>query len=57
MVTLKTNGKSHQIDVPSDNVLGMTATKFGCGMTLCSTCTIQLDGQAIRSGVMPASAA
>jgi len=65
MVTLKVNGKSHQIDVPSDmpvlwvlrDVLGMTGTKFGCGMALCGACTVQLDGQAIRSCVTPVSAA
>jgi isoquinoline 1-oxidoreductase subunit alpha len=65
MVTLKINGKSHQIDVPLDmpvlwvlrDVLGMTGTKFGCGMALCGACTVQLDGQAIRSCVTPVSAA
>jgi isoquinoline 1-oxidoreductase subunit alpha len=65
MITLKINGKSHQIDVPSDmpvlwvlrDVLGMTGTKFGCGMALCGACTVQLDGQAIRSCVTPVSAA
>ena len=65
MVTLKINGKSQQIDVPSDmpvlwvlrDVLGMTGTKFGCGMALCGACTVQLDGQAIRSCVTPVSAA
>jgi isoquinoline 1-oxidoreductase subunit alpha len=65
MVTLKINGKSHQVDVPPDmpmlwvlrDVLGLTGTKFGCGMALCGACTVQLDGQAIRSCVTPASAA
>lgn len=65
MVTLRINGKSHQVDVPSDmpvlwvlrDVLGMTGTKFGCGMALCGACTVQLDGQAIRSCVTPVSAA
>ena len=65
MPTLKINGKSHQIDVPPDmpvlwvlrDVLGMTGTKFGCGMALCGACTVQLDGQAIRSCVTPVSAA
>ena len=65
MVTLKINGKPHQIDVPSDmpvlwvlrDVLGMTGTKFGCGMALCGACTVQLDGQAIRSCVTPVNAA
>jgi isoquinoline 1-oxidoreductase subunit alpha len=65
MVTLKINGKSHQIDVTSDmpvlwvlrDVLGMTGTRFGCGMALCGACTVQLDGHAIRSCVTPVSAA
>jgi len=65
MVTLKINGKSHQINVPSDmpvlwvlrDVLGMTGTKFGCGMALCGACTVQLDGQAIRSCVTPVNVA
>jgi len=39
------------------DVLGMTGTKFGCGMALCGACTVQLDGQAIRSCVTPVSAA
>jgi isoquinoline 1-oxidoreductase alpha subunit len=61
MVTLKITGKSHQLDVPPEmpvlgilrDVLGMTGTKFGCGMALCGACTVQLDGQAIRSCVTP----
>jgi isoquinoline 1-oxidoreductase alpha subunit len=65
MLTLQINGKARQIDVPSDmpmlwvlrDVLGMTGTKFGCGMALCGACTVQLDGQAIRSCVTPVSAA
>jgi len=65
MVTLRINGKAHRVDVPSDmpmlwvlrDVLGMTGTKFGCGMALCGACTVQLDGQAIRSCVTPVSAA
>ncbi len=64
MVTLKVNGRLHQIDAPSDmpvlwvlrDVLGMTGTKFGCGMALCGACTIHLDGQPIRSCVTPVSA-
>jgi isoquinoline 1-oxidoreductase subunit alpha len=64
VVTLKINGKLHQLDVPADmpvlwvlrDVLGMTGTKFGCGMALCGACTVHLDGQAIRSCVTPVSA-
>src|SRR5207245_6907526 len=62
---LMINGERRQIDVPSDmpvlwvlrDVLGMTGTKFGCGMSLCGACTVHLDGQAIRSCVTPVSTA
>ena len=58
------NGKDHELDVPSDmpllwvlrDVLGMTGTKFGCGLALCGACTVHLDGQPIRSCVTPVSA-
>ncbi len=62
---LTINGNKREVDVPPDmpvlwvlrDVLGMTGTKFGCGMALCGACTVQLDGQAIRSCVTPVSAA
>jgi isoquinoline 1-oxidoreductase subunit alpha len=62
---LTINGRKREVDVPSDmpvlwvlrDVLGMTGTKFGCGMALCGACTVQLDGQAIRSCVTPVSVA
>jgi isoquinoline 1-oxidoreductase alpha subunit len=65
MITLRINGKTHAVDVPADvpllwvlrDVLGMTGTKFGCGMALCGACTVQLGGQAIRSCVTPVGAA
>jgi isoquinoline 1-oxidoreductase alpha subunit len=65
MVTLRVNGKLHTVDVPLDmpllwvlrDVIGLTGTKFGCGMALCGACTVQLDGQPIRSCVTPVSAA
>jgi len=55
--TLKINGVPHEVDVDGDipllwvlrDVLGMTGTKFGCGQALCGACTVQLDGQAVRS--------
>ena len=58
------NGKTHTIDVDGDtpmlwvlrDVLQMTGTKFGCGMALCGACTVQLDGQPIRSCITPISA-
>src|SRR6184192_3576228 len=65
MVTLRVNGKSHQVDVSPDmpvlwvlrDVIGLTGTKFGCGMALCGACTVHLDGKPIRSCVTPVSAA
>jgi isoquinoline 1-oxidoreductase alpha subunit len=61
---LTINGMKREVDVPSDmpllwvlrDVLGMTGTKFGCGMALCGACTVQLDGRATRSCVTPVSA-
>ena len=61
---LTINGTSREVHVPADmpvlwvlrDVLGMTGTKFGCGMALCGACTVQLDGQPIRSCVTPVSA-
>jgi len=65
MITLNVNGKNRALDVPADmpllwtlrDVLGMTGTKFGCGMGLCGACTIHIDGQPARSCLTPASAA
>ena len=65
MTTFRINGQSHQVDVPVDmpllwvlrDVVGLTGTKFGCGMALCGACTIHLDGQPIRSCVTPVAAA
>lgn len=59
------NGKSHSVDVAPDtpllwvlrDTLGLTGTKFGCGMAQCGACTVHLDGKAIRSCVTPISAA
>jgi isoquinoline 1-oxidoreductase subunit alpha len=55
--TLKINGADHTVDVDGDtpllwvlrDVLGMTGTKFGCGMALCGACTVHVDGTATRS--------
>ena len=54
---LTINGDRHSVDVDGDtpllwvlrDVLGMTGTKFGCGMALCGACTVDLDGSAVRS--------
>jgi isoquinoline 1-oxidoreductase subunit alpha len=62
--TLNVNGKLLTVDVPDDtrllwtlrDVLGMTGTKFGCGMALCGACTFHLDGVATRACVTPISA-
>jgi isoquinoline 1-oxidoreductase subunit alpha len=63
--TLKINGKQQVADVDGDtpllwvlrDVLGMTGTKYGCGMALCGACTVHLDGAAIRSCITPVEAA
>lgn len=62
--SLKINGVVHEVDVDDDtpllwvlrDVLGMTGTKFGCGMALCGACTVHMNGTPIRSCMMPVSA-
>ena len=64
MITLRINGKAHTVNAPPDmpllwalrDVIGLTGTKFGCGMALCGACTVHLDGQPIRSCVTPVGA-
>ncbi len=64
LYTLKINGKDYKTDVASDTPLlwvlrdhlGLTGTKYGCGIASCGACTVHIDGQAMRSCVMPVSA-
>jgi isoquinoline 1-oxidoreductase alpha subunit len=61
MLSLQVNGESHAVDVPPDmpllwvlrDVIGLMGTKFGCGIAQCGACTVHLDGQAVRSCVLP----
>jgi aerobic-type carbon monoxide dehydrogenase small subunit (CoxS/CutS family) len=63
MISLKVNGKRYEVDVPAATPLlwvlrenlGLTGTKYGCGMSLCGACTVHVNGQAIRSCVTPVS--
>jgi isoquinoline 1-oxidoreductase alpha subunit len=61
---LNVNGTAREVDAPEDmpllwvlrDLLGLTGTKFGCGMAQCGACTVHLEGQAVRSCVTPVSA-
>lgn len=61
MPTLLINGQEQELDVPDDmpllwvlrDVVGLTGTKFGCGIALCGACTVHVDGRPIRSCIMP----
>jgi len=65
MIELNLNGKNTTLDVEGEmphlwvlrDVLGLTGTKYGCGMALCGACTVHLDGAPVRSCVTPVSAA
>ena len=60
MPTLKINGEDKSFDAPDDmpllwvlrDVLGMTGTKYGCGIAQCGACTVHLDGKPVRSCVL-----
>jgi isoquinoline 1-oxidoreductase alpha subunit len=61
MISINVNGEDRQVDAPADmpllwalrDLLGMNGTKFGCGIAQCGACTVHVDGQAVRSCVLP----
>lgn len=61
--TLEVNGRTHTVDVPADmpllwvlrDALDLTGTKFGCGIAQCGACTVHLDGEPIRTCILPVS--
>jgi isoquinoline 1-oxidoreductase alpha subunit len=65
MARLSVNGQSHDIDIAADTPLlwairdhvGLTGTKYGCGIAQCGACTVHLNGEAVRSCSLPVSAA
>jgi isoquinoline 1-oxidoreductase alpha subunit len=65
MIQLTINKKKYSIDVPPEmpllwairDVIGLTGTKYGCGMAQCGACTIHLDGEAVRACITPVSKA
>ena len=64
MYVLNVNGERRSVDVSADmpllwvlrDIVGLTGTKFGCGVAQCGACTVHLEGQAVRSCVLPVSA-
>jgi len=65
MISLQVNGKKYEVEVPPNTPLlwvireslGLTGTKFGCGISQCGVCTVHVNGEAIRSCVAPVSSA
>ena len=61
MIPVTINGRRYDVDLPEDtpllwtlrDELGLTGTKFGCGMALCGACTVHVDGQPVRSCITP----
>jgi isoquinoline 1-oxidoreductase alpha subunit len=64
-IAMTVNGRNHSLDVEPDTpllwaireTLGLTGTKFGCGISACGACTVLMNGRAVRSCVLPVSAA
>ncbi len=64
-ITLSVNGEAKQVDAPDDmpllwvlrDLLGLTGTKYGCGVAQCRACTVHIDGAAVQSCQLPVSAA
>jgi isoquinoline 1-oxidoreductase subunit alpha len=64
MATLRINDEVREVDAPDDmpllwvlrDILGMTGTKFGCGIAQCGACTVHLEGKAVRSCLLPVGA-
>ena len=64
MITLRINGVARAVDAPDDtpllwalrDILGLTGTKFGCGIAQCGACTVHLEGVAMRSCMLPIGA-
>ena len=65
MISFRLNGQAQQVDVPGDtpvlwvlrDTLGMTGTKFGCGVAVCGACTVHVDGEQRRACVTPIESA
>ncbi|HEY4093062.1 MAG TPA: 2Fe-2S iron-sulfur cluster-binding protein, partial [Luteibacter sp.] len=65
MIVLRVNGEDRQVDVPPEmpllwvlrDIVGLTGTKFGCGIAQCGACTVHMNGKAQRTCILPVKAA